>query len=466
MHKGVRIADIFRNESHYQEKDVVVQGWVRTRRDSKAGVSFVELNDGSCLRNLQVILDRDRPHLAAVAERLTTGSAVEIHGTITPSPGKGQSIELLAQDIVLFGWADPARYPLQKKRHSFEFLRTIAHLRPRTNTLSAVARIRNRLSYAIHTFFQQEGFFYVHTPIITTSDCEGAGEVFRVTTLNPAEPVTESAASAFMQDFFQKPTFLTVSGQLQAEIYALALGKVYTFGPTFRAENSNTSRHLAEFWMVEPEMAFADLQDDLDLAQRFLQYLVSDLLEHAQEDLSFFCRFVEPGLMESLKVVADQAFEVIPYTEAVHILKKSKEPFAFPVEWGTDLQSEHERYLTEKKFRRPVAVIDFPRDLKPFYMRVNDDGKTVAAMDVLVPRVGEIIGGSQREERRDVLLEQMERKGISPEAYGWYVDLREFGSAPHSGFGLGLERLVQFVTGLGNIREVIPFPRTPGHADF
>ncbi len=466
MDRAIAIVEIFKDESAFQGTEVIVRGWVRTRRDSKAGVSFVELNDGSCLKNLQVVLDRNRPETATMAERLTTGSAVQIRGTITPSPGKGQSIELLAQDIVLFGWADPARYPLQKKRHSFEFLRTIAHLRPRTNTLGAVARIRNRLSYAIHTFFQKEGFFYIHTPIITTSDCEGAGDVFRVTTLDPTKPSLGSSESAYQEDFFQKPTFLTVSGQLQAEIYALALGKVYTFGPTFRAENSNTSRHLAEFWMIEPEMAFADLNDDLALAQRLLHYVVSDLLETAADDLQFFARFVEPSLLDSLKTVVQEPFEVITYTEAVEILKRADVSFAFPVEWGADLQSEHERYLTEKKLQRPVAIIDFPRDLKPFYMRVNDDGKTVAAMDILVPRVGEIIGGSQREERRDVLVEQMHRKGISPEAYAWYVELREFGSAPHCGFGLGLERLVQFVTGLGNIREVIPFPRTPGHADF
>ncbi|WP_448384282.1 asparagine--tRNA ligase [Desulfosoma sp.] len=466
MNKAVRIVDIFRQESTFQGTDVMVHGWVRTRRDSKAGVSFVELNDGSCLKNLQVVLERDRPETATLADRLTTGSAVQIRGILIPSPGKGQSIELLARDIVLFGWADPARYPLQKKRHSFEFLRTIGHLRPRTNTLGAVARIRNRLSFAIHTFFQQEGFFYIHTPIITTSDCEGAGEVFRVTTLDPTRAGPALDEGVFQEDFFQKPTFLTVSGQLQAEIYALALGKVYTFGPTFRAENSNTSRHLAEFWMIEPEMAFADLNDDLALAQRLMHFVVSDLLETASDDLQFFARFVEPSLLDSLETVAQQPFEVITYSEAVDLLKKADEAFAFPVEWGADLQSEHERYLTEKKFRKPVAVIDFPRDLKPFYMRVNDDGKTVAAMDVLVPRVGEIIGGSQREERREVLLEQMRRKGISPEAYAWYVELREFGSAPHCGFGLGLERLVQFVTGLGNIREVIPFPRTPGHADF
>lgn len=466
MRKAVRIAEIFGNESAFRGQDVLVHGWVRTRRDSKAGVSFVELNDGSCIKNLQVVLETNRQDMAAMADRLTTGSSVQVEGTVTPSPGKGQSIELLARQIVLFGWADPGRYPLQKKRHSFEFLRTIAHLRPRTNTLGAVARIRNRLSYAIHTFFQKEGFIYIHTPIITTSDCEGAGEVFRVTTLDPAKPVPGPEELVYERDFFQKPTFLTVSGQLQAEIYALALGKVYTFGPTFRAENSNTSRHLAEFWMVEPEMAFADLSDNLALAQRFLQYVVTDLLEHAGEDLRFFTQFVEPSLPESLRILAEQPFEVIPYTEAIEILNKSKESFTFPVTWGADLQSEHERYLTEKKFRRPVAVIDFPRDLKPFYMRVNEDGQTVAAMDVLVPRVGEIIGGSQREERRDVLLEQMHRKGIAPEAYTWYVELREFGSAPHCGFGLGLERLVQFVTGLPNIREVIPFPRTPGHADF
>ncbi|SHF83675.1 asparaginyl-tRNA synthetase [Desulfacinum infernum DSM 9756] len=468
MEKAVRIAQLFQNEEAHKEKEVTIQGWVRTRRDSKAGISFIEVNDGSCLRNLQVIAERTDPELTRVVDRLATGCSVQVRGVVKPSPGKGQSIEVHAREIVLFGWADPAIYPLQKKRHSFEFLRTIAHLRPRTNTLGAVARLRNRLSFAVHQFFQKEGFVYVHTPIITSSDCEGAGEVFRVTTLDPANPPSPQGrdGNLYSLDFFEKPAFLTVSGQLQAEIYALALGKVYTFGPTFRAENSNTSRHLAEFWMIEPEMAFYDLQDNLELAQSFIKYVISAVLEDCAEDLQLFARFVEPTLMETLETLVRETFEVITYTEAVELLKKSGESFDYPVEWGSDLQSEHERYLTEKKFRKPVAIIHFPRAIKPFYMRVNEDEKTVAAMDVLVPRVGEIIGGSQREERLDVLLQQMELKGIPVEEYQWYVDLRRFGSAPHSGFGLGLERLVQFATGLGNIREVIPFPRTPGHAEF
>jgi len=468
MEKAVRIAQLFQNEDAHREQEVVIQGWVRTRRDSKAGISFIEINDGSCLRNLQVIAERTDPELTRVVDRLSTGCSVQVRGVVKPSPGKGQSIEVHAREITLFGWADPAVYPLQKKRHSFEFLRTIAHLRPRTNTLGAVARLRNRLSFAVHQFFQKEGFVYVHTPIITSSDCEGAGEVFRVTTLDPANPPSPQGpdGDVYSRDFFEKPAFLTVSGQLQAEIYALALGKVYTFGPTFRAENSNTSRHLAEFWMIEPEMAFYDLQDNLELAQSFIKFVISAVLEDCGEDLQLFARFVEPTLLETLETLVRETFEVVTYTEAVELLKKSGESFDYPVEWGADLQSEHERYLTEKKFRKPVAILHFPRAIKPFYMRVNEDEKTVAAMDVLVPRVGEIIGGSQREERLDVLLQQMELKGIPAEDYQWYVDLRRFGSAPHSGFGLGLERLVQFATGLGNIREVIPFPRTPGHAEF
>jgi len=468
MEKAVRIAQLFQNEEAHREQEVVIQGWVRTRRDSKAGISFIEINDGSCLRNLQVIAERTDPELNQVVDRLSTGCSVQVRGVVKPSPGKGQSIEVHAREITLFGWADPAVYPLQKKRHSFEFLRTIAHLRPRTNTLGAVARIRNRLSFAVHQFFQKEGFVYVHTPIITSSDCEGAGEVFRVTTLDPANPPSPRGpdGGVYSRDFFEKPAFLTVSGQLQAEIYALALGKVYTFGPTFRAENSNTSRHLAEFWMIEPEMAFYDLQDNLELAQSFIKFVISAVLEDCGEDLQLFARFVEPTLLETLETLVRETFEVVTYTEAVELLKKSGESFDYPVEWGADLQSEHERYLTEKKFRKPVAILHFPRAIKPFYMRVNEDEKTVAAMDVLVPRVGEIIGGSQREERLDVLLQQMELKGIPAEDYQWYLDLRRFGSAPHSGFGLGLERLVQFATGLGNIREVIPFPRTPGHAEF
>ncbi|MBP8645911.1 MAG: asparagine--tRNA ligase [Syntrophobacteraceae bacterium] len=468
MHKGVRIADLFRQEPQYLGKAVQVQGWVRTRRDSKAGVTFIELNDGSCLRNLQVVAETSRGELQPELDSVTTGSSLRVEGTVQASPGREQTIELQAGRIELYGRADPARYPLQKKRHSFEFLRQVAHLRPRTNTIGAVTRVRNKLSQAIHHFFQERGFYWIHTPVITSGDCEGAGEVFRVTTLDLQKVASEfrDGVNPFEGDFFGKPVYLTVSGQLQAEIYALSLGKVYTFGPAFRAENSNTSRHLAEFWMVEPEMAFYDLEDDLDLARSFLEYLAGTVLADCLEDLHFFSRFVEPGVIETLKKLALGSFEVITYGEAVEALQKSGEKFTFPVSWGKDLQAEHERYLAEKYVGGPLAVVDFPRDLKPFYMRVNDDEKTVAAMDILVPRVGEIIGGSQREERLDVLLEQMTRKGISPEDYRWYLDLREYGSAPHAGFGLGLERMVQFVTGLGNIREAIPFPRTPGNAEF
>jgi asparaginyl-tRNA synthetase len=466
MEKGVRIADLFRNEHRYVGKWVLVQGWVRTKRDSKAGISFIELNDGSCLKNLQVIAELDCQDYSELLNKITTGSAILAEGTVSASPGKGQSIELRAERIHLYGWADPALYPLQKKRHSFEYLRQIAHLRPRTNTIGAAARIRSRLSYAIHQFFQDLGFHYIHTPIITASNCEGAGEIFRVTTLDPTHHSYKESEGAYRNDFFARPAFLTVSGQLQAEIYALALGEVYTFGPTFRAENSNTSRHLAEFWMVEPEMAFYDLEDDIDMAQAFIKKLVGVVLNDCGEDLEFFARFIEPELMGRLQTVAESSFEVLTYTEAVGILKKSAEQFTFPVEWGHDLQAEHERHLTERVFKKPVVIVNFPRSLKPFYMRVNDDEKTVAAMDILVPGTGEIIGGSQREERLEILLEQMRLKGISIDDYRWYIDLREFGSVPHSGFGLGLERLVQFVTGIPNIREVIPFPRTPGHAEF
>ncbi|MGA3115109.1 MAG: asparagine--tRNA ligase [Syntrophobacteraceae bacterium] len=466
MEKGVRIADLFGNEHGSVGKRVVVQGWVRTKRDSKAGISFIELNDGSCLKSLQVIAELDRRDYSELLNKITTGSAILAEGTVSASPGKEQSIELRAERIHLYGWADPARYPLQKKRHSFEYLRQIAHLRPRTNTIGAAARVRSRLSYAIHRFFQDLGFHYIHTPIITVSDCEGAGEIFRVTTLDPTHPGDTESEEPYRNDFFGRPAFLTVSGQLQAEIYALALGRVYTFGPTFRAENSNTSRHLAEFWMVEPEMAFCDLEDDIDMAQAFIKKLAGVVLNECGEELEFFARFIEPELMGRLKTVAESAFEVITYTEAVDILKKSAEQFTFPVEWGHDLQAEHERHLTERVFKKPVVIVNFPRSLKPFYMRVNDDEKTVAAMDILVPGIGEIVGGSQREERLEMLLEQMRLKGISIDDYRWYIELREFGSVPHSGFGLGLERLVQFVTGIPNIREVIPFPRTPGHAEF
>ncbi|MGB9689549.1 asparagine--tRNA ligase [Thermogutta sp.] len=443
-------------------KEVLLQGWVRTRRDSKGGFSFLELNDGSCLGNVQIIADNRLPNYESEVKRLTTGCSIAVEGVVQASLGREQATEVLAHRIVVYGWADPEKYPLQKKRHSYEFLRTIAHLRPRTNSFGAVARVRNAMSFSIHRFFQEEGFLYIHTPIITASDCEGAGAMFRVTTLEPLSKEPRDPS----QDFFGKPTYLTVSGQLEAEAYACALGKVYTFGPTFRAENSNTTRHLAEFWMVEPEAAFFELSDNMDLAERFLKRIFRDVLEQCAEDMEFFDRWVEPGLIKRLQEIIDSEFVRLTYTEAIDILQKSGESFEFPVEWGRDLQAEHERYLTEKHFRRPVILIDYPRQIKPFYMRVNDDGKTVRAMDVLLPRVGEIIGGSQREERLDILEQRMEELGLNKENYWWYLDLRRFGTVPHSGFGLGLERALQFVTGMGNIRDVIPFPRFPGNAEF
>jgi asparaginyl-tRNA synthetase len=466
MKKTTRVAELLAQSETNLGKTVQVQGWVRTRRDSKAGISFIELNDGSCLKSVQIIAEHNHQDYPKILSDITTGSSILVEGMVMPSPGKGQPVEIQASRIVLYGRSDPLTYPLQKKRHSLEFLRQIAHLRPRSNTIGAVTRIRNRLSYAVHQFFQDRGFYYIHTPIITSSDCEGAGEVFRVTTLGPESLLSEQSGSVYENDFFGRPAFLTVSGQLQAEIYALALGKVYTFGPTFRSENSNTSRHLAEFWMIEPEMAFCDLQDDLGLAEEFVKHLVCMVLADCSEDLDFFSRFIEPTLLDTLEKIVKAPFEIISYSEAVQALKRSGEVFTYPVEWGNDLQAEHERYLTEKLFQKAVAITDFPRALKPFYMRVNDDEQTVAAMDVLVPTVGEIIGGSQREERLDVLLDQMKLKGVSTDDYRWYIELREYGSVPHAGFGVGLERMVQFMTGLPNIREVIPFPRTPGHADF
>ncbi|HTM54927.1 MAG TPA: asparagine--tRNA ligase, partial [Pirellulales bacterium] len=378
----------------------------------------------------------------------------------------GQATEVRADAIAVHGWADPETYPLQKKRHSFEFLRTLAHLRPRTNTFGAIARVRNQICRSIHQFFQEDGFLYVHAPIITASDCEGAGEMFKVTTLDLAKVPKTAQGVDFAQDFFDRPAFLTVSGQLEAEIFACALGKVYTFGPTFRAENSNTSRHLAEFWMVEPEMAFFELTDNMDLAERFLKRIFHDVLAGCPEDMQFFAKHVEPTALETLEGIVDADFVRLPYSEAVEILSKSGATFEFPVSWGHDLQAEHERYLTEQHFKKPVILFDYPRTIKPFYMRVNDDGRTVRAMDILMPRVGEIIGGSQREERLDVMSERMREQKLDPESYWWYLDLRRYGTVPHSGFGLGLERAVQFATGMANIRDVIPFPRVPGSAEF
>jgi len=441
-------------------------GWVRTRRDSKGGFSFIELNDGSCIRGLQVIAESSLSNYQDEVKRLQTGCSIKVTGALSPSPGKGQSVELKAAEIKVFGWADPEQYPLQKKRHSFEFLRTIAHLRPRTNTFGAVARIRNSVSLAIHTFFQEKGFIYLHTPVITGSDCEGAGETFRVTSLDLDAVPLKGGMTDFSQDFFGVPANLTVSGQLEAEIYALAMGDVYTFGPTFRAENSNTSRHLAEFWMVEPEMAFCDLMGNKDLAIDLLKFIFSWVLKKCPEDMEFFNRFIDKTAIETLENLVVQDFEYLTYTEAVKVLEKAKEKFEFPVAWGTDLQSEHERYLCEKVFKRPVVLVDYPKEIKAFYMKLNEDGKTVRAMDVLVPKIGEVIGGSQREDDYDTLYERIEEAGLDPDAYWWYLDLRRFGTAPHAGFGLGFERLIQFITGLANIRDVIPFPRTPGNVSF
>ncbi len=447
-------------------KTVLLRGWVRTRRDSKGGFSFIELNDGSCFGNLQVIAEADLDNYAEEIQTLSAGSSISVVGRLTESPGKGQDTELHATAVARLGHADPEKYVLQKKRHSFEFLRTIAHLRPRTNTFGAVARVRNRLCYAIHQFFQEEEFLYIHTPIITASDCEGAGEMFRVTTLDFDRPPKTDGKTDFSFDFFDRPSFLTVSGQLEAETYACALGKVYTFGPTFRAENSHTSRHLAEFWMVEPEVAFYELSDNMDLAERFLKHVIGAVLRDCSEDMDFFQKRIEKEILQTLRGVLESDFKRISYTEAINLLEKSNEPFEYPVAWGQQLQSEHERFLTEKHFGSPVILFDYPAEFAPFYMRVNDDRKTVRAMDVLVPKIGEIIGGSQREERLDVLDERMREKNLDPENYWWYRELREYGTVPHSGFGLGLERLVQFVTGMANIRDVIPFPRVPGNCEF
>ena len=460
----ISVAEARRPESVGRE--VVLQGWVRTRRDSKAGFSFLELNDGSSLGNVQVIVRGELPNYESHLKHLSPGCSVTVEGQIQASPGKGQSTEVVAQSVTVHGAADAESYPLQKKQHSFEFLRTIAHLRPRTNTFGAIARVRNCVSRSIHNFFQEEGFLYVHTPIITTSDCEGAGQMFRVTTLDPANPPRLDQDVDYTRDFFGRPAYLTVSGQLDVECFACAVGKVYTFGPTFRAENSNTSRHLAEFWMVEPEMAFFDLPDTMELAERFLKRVFGDVLGQCAEDMQFFNERIDDTVIATLEGVVQSQFVRLPYSEAIEILKSSDEKFEFPVAWGHDLQAEHERYLTERQFQRPVILFDYPRTIKPFYMRLNDDGRTVRAMDILVPKVGEIVGGSQREERYDVLLARMKEQDLDPEDYWWYLDLRRYGAVPHSGFGLGLERAVQFITGMANIRDVIPFPRTPGNAEF
>jgi len=441
-----------------------VQGWLRTRRDSK-DFSFLELNDGSSLRNLQVIAKNTLPNYAAV-QRLITGASIAVRGELVASQGKGQSWEVVADSIEIIGASDDA-YPLQKKGHTPEFLREIAHLRPRSNLFGCVFRVRSRLAFAIHQFFQERGFVYVHTPIITGSDCEGAGELFRVTTLDPKNPPhLPDGEIDDAKDFFARRTYLTVSGQLEAEAFACALSKVYTFGPTFRAENSNTSRHANEFWMIEPEMAFCDLQGDMDLAEELVKYLVHDIRENCPDEIGLFAKFVDKELLERLEFVVDRPFQRISYIEAVELLQKSGEKFEFTVEYGLNLQSEHERWLTEKHFKSPITVFNYPKEIKPFYMRLNDDGKTVTAMDLLVPGIGEIVGGSQREERLDVLEANLRRHNMNLADYKWYLDLRRYGTVPHAGFGLGFERMLMFVTGVANIRDVIPFARTPGSAEF
>jgi asparaginyl-tRNA synthetase len=441
-----------------------VQGWVRTRRDAK-DFSFIELNDGSSLRNLQIIARNSLPNYAAV-QRLMTGASIVVRGALVASQGKGQSWEVIAEEITIVGLSDES-YPLQKKGHTPEFLREIAHLRPRSNLFGSVFRVRSRLAFAVHQFFQERGFFYLNTPIITGSDCEGAGELFRVTAINPDDPPRKTNGEIdYEKDFFARSTYLTVSGQLEAEAFASALSKVYTFGPTFRAENSNTSRHANEFWMIEPEMAFTDLNGNMDLAEEIVKYLIHNIRQGCPDEFELFARFVDKELLDRLDFVVDRPFQRITYTDAIELLKKSNEKFEFPVEDGLNLQSEHERWLTEKHFKCPVTVFNYPKEIKPFYMRMNDDNRTVAAMDLLVPGIGEIVGGSQREERLDVLVANMRRHRMDPEDYKWYLDLRRYGTVPHSGFGLGFERLLMFVTGISNIRDVIPFARTPGSAEF
>ena len=446
--------------------EVDVRGWVRTRRESKQGFAFVELNDGSSLKNLQVVVDSQVPGYDDFLKQLTTGSSIRVIGEVKASPAKGQAVEVHARELTVYGTADAEKYPLQKKGHSFEFLRDIAHLRPRTNTFGAIARVRNATCAAIHNFFQSRGFLYVHTPIITTSDCEGAGQMFQVTTLDLALLAQKPTTIDYSHDFFGKRASLTVSGQLEGETFACAVGDIYTFGPTFRAENSNTTRHLSEFWMVEPEMPFYDLDDNMALAESFIRTVIREVLEKCPDDMQFFNERIDKTILATLENIVSHDFIRLSYTEAIDILEKSGHTFEYPVKWGLDLQSEHERFLTEQKFQQPVILYDYPRAIKSFYMRRNEDGKTVRAMDVLVPRAGEIIGGSQREERCDVLVSRMQECGLNPDDYWWYLDLRRYGTVPHAGFGLGLERILLLMTGMTNIRDVIPYPRTPKHAEF
>jgi len=459
--KRTKIFDLL--ESSLPADEVLIKGWVRTRRDL-THFSFIEVNDGSCLKNIQVMADDSLDNYKDVL-KITTGSAVSVTGSLVLSQGSGQKWEIRAKLIEILGIASQS-YPLQKKRHSDEYLRTIAHLRPRTNKYGAVFRIRSELSFAVHQFFRNKGFKYIHTPIITGSDCEGAGELFRVTTLDREKPTEKNEKTDYSLDFFGKKANLTVSGQLSAEMLSLALGDVYTFGPTFRAENSNTRRHVAEFWMVEPEMAFCSLTDDMDLGEETIKYLITYAMDHCKEDLALFARFVDKTLLLVLENIVSSDFIRIPYAEAVDILIKSKRKFQYKIEFGKDLQTEHERYLAERYFEKPLIIFDYPSAVKPFYMRLNDDKKTVAAMDILLPGIGEIIGGSQREERLDVLENRIDETGLSKKDYWWYIDSRRFGSVPHSGFGLGFDRLIMFVTGITNIRDVIPFPRTPNFLEF
>jgi asparaginyl-tRNA synthetase len=450
------------------DEQVTVRGWVKTRRDSKAGLSFISLHDGSCFAPIQIVATDGLTNYQDEITRLTAGCSLIASGKLVASQGKGQSFEIQADHIQVVGWVDnPDTYPIQAKRHTLEFLREVAHLRPRTNTISAVTRIRHCLSQAIHRFFHEQGYFWIHTPMITASDCEGAGEMFRVSTLDLLNiPKNEYGQIDFSKDFFGKETFLTVSGQLNVEAYCLAMSKVYTFGPTFRAENSNTSRHLAEFWMIEPEVAFASLKDICDLSQNMLRYLCKTVLDERADDMEFFNQFVAPGCIERLELIVKTDFEIMTYTDAIKILEKCDASFEFPVSWGSDLQSEHERYLAEIHCKKPVILTNYPQEIKGFYMRLNDDGKTVAAMDVLVPGIGEIIGGSEREDRLDILDKRIEECNLNKESYQWYRDLRRYGTVPHAGFGLGFERTVSYVTGLTNVRDVIPFPRTPGNANY
>ena len=447
------------------DTDVVVKGWVRTKRGNK-NVAFIALNDGSCMRNIQVVVDLQKISEESL-KPITTGACLRVDGRLVASLGAGQGVEVQAEKIEIYGTADPESYPLQKKGHSLEFLRDIAYLRPRTNTFGAVLRIRHAMAFAIHKFFHERGFYYLNTPLITASDCEGAGEMFQVTTLDLNNvPKTEQGEVDFSQDFFGKACNLTVSGQLEGELGALSMGQIYTFGPTFRAENSNTPRHLAEFWMIEPEAAFYELEDNMEMAEEFLKYLINYALENCREDLEFMNKMWDPELIERLNFVVKNDFQRLTYTEGIEILKASGQKFEFPVEWGCDLQSEHERYLVEKHFKRPVILINYPKEIKAFYMKQNEDGKTVRAMDVLFPKIGEIIGGSEREADYGKLSARVAELGMSEKSLWWYLDTRRWGSAPHSGFGLGFERLLMFVTGMTNIRDVIPFPRTPLHAEF